>query len=409
VSQRTHDVIVIGCGPYGLAAAAHLRGAGVDVHVLGSPMSFWTTQMPKGMCLRSPWSASHIGEPKGPLSLHAFERVRGARLRRPIPISDFIAYGHWFRQMAVPNVDERHVDRLERLDGGFRVRLGDGDVLECRRLVVAAGISPFAARPAVFDGLPPDSASHSSDHADLTRFAGDRVAVIGGGQSAIESAALLHEGGAETELIMRGRHIRWVGRAPREGVIGRFLFDRTDVGPALLSHFVARPMWVRRTPASVLRAVTRSALEPGGSLWLRKRMQDVLVTFGRHVIDATVSNRHVILRLDDGSAREVDHVLLATGYRVDIERYRFLTPELLAQVRRVEGHPVLDTGFQSSVPGLHFIGAPATHSFGPLVRFVSGTEFAARALVRATRDRVRDATDLADHTVEIQRAAQQVQ
>lgn len=409
MSQRTHDVIVIGCGPYGLAAAAQLLGAGVDVHVIGSPMSFWSTQMPKGMCLRSPWSASHIGEPRGALSLHAFERARGARLRRPIPIADFIAYGHWVRQKAVPNVDERHVDRLERMDGGFRVRLEHGETLECRRLVVAAGISPFASRPAVFDDLPRESATHSSEHADLARFAGDRVAVIGGGQSAIESAALLHEGGANVELIMRGRHIRWVGRAPREGIIGRFLFDRTDVGPALLSHLVAKPLPLRRMPAAVLRALTRSALEPGGSLWLRKRMQDVPVTFGRHVTGATRSNDRVALRLDDGTVREVDHVVLATGYRVDIARYRFLAPELLAEVRRVDGHPVLDTGFQSSVPRLHFIGAPATHSFGPLVRFVAGTEFAARALVRATRDHVGAAVDHADHSVEIQRAAQQLQ
>jgi hypothetical protein len=409
VSQRIHDVIVIGCGPYGLAAAAQLRGAGVGVHVIGSPMSFWNTQMPRGMCLRSPWSASHIGEQRGPLSLYAFERTRGARLRRPIPIADFIAYGHWVRERAVPDVDERHVDRVERMKDGFRVLLEDGETLESRRLVVAAGISPFASRPAVFDGLPPDLASHSSEHADLARFAGERVAVIGGGQSATESTALLHESGADVEQIMRGREIRWVGRAPREGIVGRFLFDRTDVGPALLSHFVARPMPLRRMPTSVLRAVTRSALEPGASLWLRKRMRGVPVTGGRHVTEATRSNGRVALRLDDGTAREVDHVLLATGYRVDIAGYRFLAPALVEQVRRVDGHPVLDTGFQSSVPGLHFIGAPATHSFGPLVRFVSGTEFAARALVRAIRDRVGAAVDHADQSVEIQRAAQQLQ
>jgi hypothetical protein len=404
-----HDVIVIGCGPYGLAAAAQLRGAGVDVRVIGSPMSFWSTQMPKGMCLRSPWSASHIGEPRGALSLHDFERARGARLRRPIPIADFIAYGHWLRERSVPDIDDRRVDRVERMDGGFRVVFEDGDTLECRRLVVAAGISPFASRPAVFDGLPPDLASHSSEHADLARFAGDRVAVIGGGQSATESAALLHENGADVEQIMRVLRIRWVGRAPREGIVGRFLFDRTDVGPALLSHFVARPMPLRRMPRSVVRALTRSALEPGASIWLRRRMLNVRVTGGRHVTEATRSNGRVTLRLDDGTAREVDHVLLATGYRVDIARYRFLAPALVEQIRRVDGYPELDTGFESSVPGLHFIGAPATHSFGPLVRFVAGTEFAARALVRATRNSVGSASDVADHSVEIQRTAQRVQ
>jgi hypothetical protein len=86
--------------------------------------------------------------------------------------------------------------------------------------------------------------------------------------------------------------------------------------------------------------------------------------------------------LSDGTKRQVDHVLLATGYRVDIARYPFLSRELLQMVHRVAGHPQLDTGFQSSVDGLHFLGAPAAWSFGPLMRFVAGTEFAARSLTR---------------------------
>jgi NAD(P)H-nitrite reductase large subunit len=289
------------------------------------------------------------------------------------------------------------------------VQLQDRETIECRRVVVATGISAFASRPAIFDRLPPHLASHSSEHADLARFAGERVAVIGGGQSAIESAALLREEGAEVELIMRARRLNWVGRAPRDGIIGRLLFDRTDVGPAVLSHIVAQPMRLRRMPTWVLREVTRSALEPGGSLWLRRRLKGLPVTSGRHVVDAARSNGHVALRLDDGSAREVHHVLLATGYRVDIERYQFLAP-LLAHVSRVDGQPVLDEGFQSSVPGLHFLGAPATHSFGPLLRFVSGTEFAARMLVQAaTKKRPEAVHAIGDRGVEIQQTAHQVQ
>ena len=74
--------------------------------------------------------------------------------------------------------------------------------------------------------------------------------------------------------------------------------------------------------------------------------------------------------------------MLGTGYQVDIDRYAFLPPELLAQVHRRDGYPVLGAGFESSVPGLHFVGAPAALSFGPLMRFVCGTWAAARGLTR---------------------------
>jgi hypothetical protein len=90
----------------------------------------------------------------------------------------------------------------------------------------------------------------------------------------------------------------------------------------------------------------------------------------------------VRLTLDDQTERHVDHVLLGTGYRVDIAQYDFLTRPLIANVQRVDGWPVLQSGFRSSVPGLHFVGAPAARSFGPLLHFVAGTEFCSRELVR---------------------------
>jgi cation diffusion facilitator CzcD-associated flavoprotein CzcO len=381
VSRRL-DAIVIGAGPYGLAAAAGLRRIGADLHVLGSLMSFWSRHMPQGMCLRSPWDASHIGAPHGPLSLSAFERHRGAPLARPLPLSDFIAYAHWFQQNAGFEVDPRMVDRVDRIDGGFRVTLADGEPLIAQRVVVAGGIAPFARRPEVFDGLPPELASHASAHSDLTQFVGRRVAVVGSGQSGTESATLLHERGALVELIMRAPHLNWVGRAPRVGLLGRILFDRTDVGPMLFSHLIARPRLLQRFPLSVRDDSVRRALEPGVSLWLRERLRSVKITPERRVTSARRSNGRVHLRLDDGSTREVDHVFLATGYRTDIRLYRFLSPELLAGIHLAAGHPVLDAGLQSSIPGLHFVGAPAMHSFGPLLRFVSGTDFASRSLVR---------------------------
>ena len=376
------DTLVIGAGPYGLAATAALRRAGVNAHVFGALMSFWKGHMPKGMRLRSPWGASHIGDPKSVVSLDAFERSLGRRILRPIPLADFIAYAHWFQANAVPDIDPRKVLSVEPRVNGFRVVVEDGEPLDARRVVVAAGIAAFARRPAEFDGLEGELVSHASEEDDLGRFAGKRVVVVGGGQSAIESAALLHEGGAEVEVIMRAPRLRWVGRATRDGLMGRLLFDRTDVGPVFVSHIVARPWQLRRLPAPARREVARRSLAAGASLWLRPRLGGVTVTHGRQIVRAARVNGHLQLDLDDGSKREVDHALLGTGYRIDVGRYEFLTPALLARLQSVNGSPVLGDGLESSIAGLHFLGAPACESFGPLLRFVSGTEFASRSLVR---------------------------
>ena len=398
------DAIVIGAGPYGLATASSLREAGANVRIFGETMSFWMRHMPRDMCLRSIWSASHIGDPRSSLNLQAFERERRAPLQSPIPLSDFVAYGRWFQARALPDVDERTITRVEAQDGALRVVASDDEAINARRVVVATGIAPFAARPAMFDGLPSDLASHSVDHADLARFVGRRVAVIGGGQSAIESAVLLREHGADVDVIMRARRLRWVGRAPRKGLIGTLLFDRTDVGPALISHLVAHPMLVRALPRAIQRDATRRALAPGASLWLRPRLGELVFSAGRSVVEVSRRDATVLLRLDDGSSRTVDHVLMATGYRVDVRRYPFLAPELLARLRLVDGHPVLGRGFESSVPGLYFVGAPAMYSFGPLLRFVAGTEFTARR-VTMHMTRARSARRGTEPAVELHGAA----
>jgi FAD-dependent urate hydroxylase len=380
--SRTPDVIVIGAGPYGLAAAAQLRWAGADVRVFGVPMSFWMRHMPKGMLLRSPWAASHIGNEQAAPTLDTFERTRGSGISRPIPLADFVAYGLWVQQRAAPEADPRRVELVAPTATGLRVQLEDGESVDTGRVVVAAGISEFAWRPPEFSGLPPELAGHSSEHADLARFAGRRVVVIGGGQSALESAVLLREAGADVELIVRAPRMHWVGRATRDGILGRLLFDRTDVGPALISHVVAKPLFYRRLSPSLQRSMTRRSLVAGAATWLRPRATEIPITLGRHVTQAVRMNGHLRLTLDDGGARDVDQVLLATGYRVDLARYGFLSPEILRALRLVEGYPLLDNGFQSDVPGLHFIGATAVGSFGPLVRFVSGTSFVARTLAQ---------------------------
>ena len=380
-----YNVTVIGAGPYGLSSAAYLRSAGIETRVLGEPMSFWEHQMPAGMCLRSHWSASHIADPGQRLTLDSYCSQNGNHVSKPVPRERFIDYGRWYQRQAVPGLEKRQVQSVDLAPSGFKLVLADGEQFTTRRIVVATGISPFATRPAVFDGIPSHLASHSSEHSDLRKFRRQRVIVIGAGQSGLESAALLKEAGVDVEVIARQEKLRWVGlhsRLHHLGPISKLMYSTRDVGPAGISRLVAMPHLFRVFPRRVQNITAYRAIRPAGSGWLIPRLAGVPVTLGCNVISATAAESQVRLKLDDGADRLVDHVLLATGYRVDIRRYPFLSQSVLNRLETVDGYPVLNRGLESSIPGLHFLGKPAAWSFGPLLCFVSGTEFAANELVQ---------------------------
>jgi FAD-dependent urate hydroxylase len=378
------DVAVLGAGPHGLAATAHLRRAGVEVCAVGEPMSFWRT-MPVGMLLRSNWTATCIAEYDGPLSLDSYCAETGARFTTPVPLERFLDYGTWVQQQVVPDVDRRVVERVEPDGDGFGVRFTDGDRLSARRVVVAAGIAPFAHRPSVADGLPRELASHTADHRDLSVFRGRRVLVVGGGQSALESAALLHENGAEVQVAVRKDHLTWLHGGKYHRLLGRWsklVYAPTDVGPMGLSRVVAVPDLFRRLPRSVQDPAAHRAIRPAGAAWLRPRLTDVQIRLGATVQELTGAGDGVHARLSTGERLTVDHVLFGTGYRVDVGRYPFLAPSLVDGMQRSGGYPVLRRGMETSVPGLHIVGAPAAWSFGPIMRFVAGGWYGGQAVAR---------------------------
>ena len=378
------EVAVLGAGPHGLAATAHLRRAGVDVHAIGDPMSFWRT-MPVGMLLRSNRTATCIAEYQGPLSLEAYSAETGIPWVSPFPLEQFLDYGMWVQRQVAPDVDSRVVERVESDGSGFSVRFADGDRLTARRVVVAAGIAPFAHRPSVADQLPRELASHAADHRDLSVFRGRRVLVVGGGQSALESAALLHENGAEVEVAVRKDHLTWLHGGKYHRMLGRWaklVYAPTDVGPMGLSRIVAVPDLFRRLPRAVQDPAAHRAIRPAGAAWLGPRLADVPIRLGTTVQELTADGDRVHVRLSTGERLTVDHVLFGTGYRVDVGRYPFLAPSLVDRIERAGGYPVLRRGLETSVPGLHIVGAPAAWSFGPIMRFVAGGWYAGQAVAR---------------------------
>jgi hypothetical protein len=358
--------------------------------VVGEVMGFWKRHMPKGMWLRSSKRSSSIADPTRDRSIARFEQEVGP-LPEPLPIERFIDYAEWYQAHEVPSVSSTRVVSIERANGGFCLRTKDGEELSAKRVVVAAGMAPFAWRPPEFDQLPTELASHPFDHSDLSSFAGKHVLVVGAGQSALESAALLREAGAEVEIVVRAPRVTWIAQPDPDPSPMRRLYDRltlapTDVGSRGTSWIAATPDVWRRLPPGMRSEIAYEVIQPMGAYWLTSRLNGVEIRTSRRVVAAQAGRGGLEVDLDDGSRREVDHMLFATGYRVDLAKYEFLASELVSEVRRIDGYPKLTAGFESSVPGLHFVGAAAAASFGPVMRFVTGSWYAASAVTRRALD-----------------------
>jgi thioredoxin reductase len=400
-----HDVVIIGAGPYGLSAAAHLRQVrGLDVRVFGEPMSFWERYMPTGMLLRSWKATTHIADPENRLNLDVYGSVNGNYgLQEPLPVHDFIKYGHWFHQEGGVGADRRNVVHIELVPNGYQLTLEDRETLQAKRVVVATGIQSFAHRPKEFSNLPSSLVTHSSDQREYTKFRDREVLVIGGGQSALESAYFLGEAGARVKILIRSQ--TEAARARRAWLEGSFsnsvspqptpvfqrfknrqwmrmFYGKGDVGPAGLSLLIQQPNLFRRLPRGFRNWSDKRAVRPIFSFRHVPAMQDIPIHAGRSVVQTRIEGERLRVHLDDGTERSVDHVVLATGYRVNVALYSFLSKKLLQRLDLVDGYPRLDSAFEASLPGLHFLGAAAAWNFGPLMRFVAGTGFASQALTR---------------------------
>lgn len=384
------EVAVIGTGPYGLSIAAHLAQAGVSTRVFGQPMSFWRDHMPKGMRLRSPWRATHISDPDRAMSLDAFAIEHNTAIGEPLSLERFIAYGTWFQQRALPDVDRRTVQLLEAAGSGFQMTLAGGEICAASRVVIATGLANQEFRPAAFQDLPAALVSHTCEHADFAPFRGKHVAVVGRGQSACELAVLLAEAGAEVELICRDE-IRWLGATANEArtqksapSLREALSAPSAVGPFPLDWLVELPAAVHRMPPGLRDWFTKRCLKAGAAGWLKPRFGAIKCLSGRAIVAAHCRGHRIALDLDNGS-RAFDHVVLGTGYRIDLARIHFLSPQLAGRIACTDGSPLLRAGFELSVPKLHFAGSYAVRSFGPLMQFIAGAPYTARAITAAAR------------------------
>ena len=380
------DVAIVGAGPFGLSSATHLKAKGIGIGIFGDPMSFWQNHMPAGMYLRSNWEASQIADPHQKLTLEHFKADTGLQFEQPIPLERFVEYGQWYQQKGVRELSRRQVTNVERNGNGFRISLDDGQTVTSKRAIIATGIAHFPYIAPELSGHPKTHVTHSSDHSDLSLFRGKQVLVVGGGQSALDAARILHSYDSKVEIVAKQEQIRWVGQhrwLHHLGFLSWCLYSNFDVGPAGISRLVGFPNVFRRLPRAWQDPISYRATRPAGTGWQKPYLDKVPITLGTLVASSEILGDRVHLKLSNGTDRLVDHVVVATGYKCDTSRYGFFGQGIREGLKTVKGSPVLARGLESSVPGLHFVGKPAAWSFGPLLNFISGAHFASAELLRA--------------------------
>jgi len=391
--SKTSGTAIVGAGPYGLSIGAHLRARGLDHRIFGQPLDTWRSRMLGGMLLKSDGFASNLSAPLPDSTLADYCRSRELpydATHLPVAVETFIAYGLDFQQRFVPQLEPQTVRSVDSHPNGYRVTLADGEELDARNVVVAAGITHFAYVPAVFGQLPESLVTHASAHHDVSRFAGRDVTVVGAGASAVELAVALAAVGAHSRLVLRASAVKFSsppepGPRPR---IDRILQPSSGLGPGIRSRLCCdAPDLFRFLPGKTRAEIVRRHLGPSSPWHLREAFESsVEVMAARSIRHAETTGEQVRLELigdrTNGRPDEVatDHVICATGYHPDVRRLGFLDAGLRARIETVNDAPVLSSAFESSVPGLYFAGLAGAMTFGPLMRFMHGDEFAARRI-----------------------------
>lgn len=387
-TTRPTPVAVIGAGPYGLSIAAHLRARGVGFRIFGNPMESWRLRMPKGMYLKSEGFASNLYDSERRFTLKKFCATNGlqyADVGMPVAREIMASYGLRFQQEFVPDVENRTVVALDRSSRDFLLQLDNGETLTARRVIIAVGSNSFQYLPPGLAHLPADLLSHSSQHFDLSRFAGHDVTVVGGGASALDVAASLHEVGAQVRLVARRSSLVFLSKPEPRSLWRRIRYPMSGIGGGWRSRFFTdAPMLFRYLPRQFRLRTIKTYLGPAGAWFIKDRIVgQVPLLLGHARVRAEVrSGRVCMLCEGDGSQSELltDHVIAATGYRVDIGRLAFLGDKIRASVQAIEDAPVLSGNFESSVPGLYFVGLASAHCFGPVMRFLFGAGYTAQRL-----------------------------
>ncbi|WP_127529420.1 NAD(P)-binding domain-containing protein [Paenibacillus kobensis] len=366
------DLIIIGAGPYGISLAAHAKAAGLSYVLLGQPMHFWKEQMPQTMFIRTNPLYISLSDSEDRWTIERFSEETGTELSSPFPRPAFIDYAFWFAEQVGVEFTPELATEVRRDSEAYEIVTRTGRHISAACVIIATGLQHFSYIPDEMRTLPPCLLTHTFGQTGFDHFRGNSVAVIGSGQSAWEAAALLYIAGSETELLFRSEEVRYAGED--NAVTGLRLIESAE-------QFYRQPLeekqarWNTPRRGSVAQFlkpyVEGKVKETGGVEIVRAEAQD--------------GGTKALLTLSNGETRLVDHIVCATGYRINLELLPFLAPELLSAIRRdtipFHGFPLLSEHFECSIPGLYFAGPLASHSHGPAFGFIAGIAQACRSII----------------------------
>jgi FAD-dependent urate hydroxylase len=384
--EPTTDLLIIGAGPFGLAMAAYAEHLSIDTLLVGKSMEFWQKNMPSGMFLRSAcdW---HL-DPTGIATIEAYLQTQGLTPAdvEPLSLDFYLGYARWFQAQKQIMPLPLYVQSLTQSSSaapGFVATLENGETITARNVVVAPGFKYFRHIPAeLADLLPADRFHHTCDLVDFSALQGKRCLVLGGRQSAFEWTALLREAGAAA-IHVSHRH-------PSPAFAAS---DWSWVNP-LVDAMVDNPGWFRNLTEAEKEQVShrlwaegRLKVEP----WLAARVLQEEVTLWPKtcIVSCRESESgELVVVFDTGAEVRVDHIILATGYKVNLAQLPFLANgDLLARLEIRNGFPVLDEHFQTNLPGLYVTSMPAAQDFGPFFGFTISVRTSARLIGDDIRQR----------------------
>ncbi len=373
------DLIIIGAGPYGLAAAVCARRQDIDFRVIGTPMAFWKTHMPSGMHLRTPcdWQVDNS------LDNYLSERGLSETALDPVPLDFFTDYiTAAVRTYDLPLINSR-VKQLLFEQGCFKCPLANGDIAFAKNVIVATGYYDYRFIPAEYRSLfPAERLSHTADTCDFDGLKGKRCLIIGGRQSAFEWAVLLKEFASEIHIVFR--HVLPEFKRSNWSWVHPFLEKTREILG-----------WYRNL-ASTEQEKIQSRFWRDGRLeleaWLMPGLQDARVKIWPNTMitgSLPGSNGALEITLNRTTKLSVDHIIAATGYRPELTALPFLRRgNVLERLQRNNGFPVLDPYYQSSMPGLYFTGIHAVNDFGPFLFFVAGSFASAEVIIGRIRESI---------------------
>ncbi len=392
------EVVIIGAGAFGLSISAHLTARKIDHVIVGRVMNTYKSHSPAGMLMKSEPYASAIAAPSDGYDVAAYCAAHSLEYQDrvgPLTLERFLEYADWYAEKLVPHVRDDVVTEVAPENGKFLVSFTDSEPVTARQVVVATGVLPYMYLPPELAPLSPELITHTSDHHRLDEFKGRKVAVVGGGQSALETAALLNEAGADVKIIARTKALSWNAPNPDElGPFGHLKRPTPQLCEGWRCVFWNTPRAFRLLPENYRIQKAKTVLGPNGSWWLKDRVDGVIDTLtGYRVKEAARNGEGVRLTLDGPrpTSVEADHVIAGTGFRVDISRLPFLPHELRSSINVLNGHPLVSRAGETSVPGLYFAGAPTVLTIGPSARFIAGTFTLSKPLTRSIARRARAA------------------